>query len=145
MVNNDYVVQNLAISDQAISDHDCPPGFPDWFSWIPTYSASGAMTFTSVTTQYAKYRAHGHHIQFIFRSSGTLGGTPDTGVYVTCPVAPAVITGTYLVFTAGNSETPVGAGILDTVTPRLTVQRYDAGNYTGGAGKVVFGEGFYEW
>ena len=145
LVNNDYVFSNLAFLNTAVSDLDDPPGWPGWFAWLPAYSASGSMTFTAVTTQLAKYRVAGRACQFMFRASGTLGGVAGTGVYITCPVAPVVVTGTFLPFTAGNSETAAGAGVLDTVTPRLMVQRYDAGNYGLAAGKVVYGEGFYEW
>ena len=145
LVNNDYVISNSTIITPAVSDLDNPIGFPDWFSWIPSYSASGAMTYTAVTTQLAKYRVTGRCCQFMFRSSGTLGGVAGNAVYVTCPVTPIAITGQYLAFAASNSETTLGTGTVDTVTPRLMVQRTDVANFSLAAGKVVNGQGMYEW
>jgi len=48
-----------------------------WINWTPTYSASGSMTFTSVTTNYAQYRRFGtgYDIATRLSASGTTGGT----------------------------------------------------------------------
>jgi len=51
-------------------------GYSKWFFWTPSaYSASGSMTFTSVTTDFAMFRVQGETAHVALRATGTTGGT----------------------------------------------------------------------
>lgn len=65
-------------------------GFPEVFtSWTPTYSASGSMTFTSVTTRFAYYIQLGKIVIFMLNAGGTTGGTASNELRATLPVTAA--------------------------------------------------------
>jgi hypothetical protein len=59
-------------------------------TWTPTYSASGSMTFTSVTTHYATYTRNKDNtsVYVEIKATGTLGGTASTQMKFTPPVTP---------------------------------------------------------
>lgn len=54
-----------------------------WTNWTPSsYSAAGAMTYTSVTLEYSRYIQIGKLILYMGRFYGTIGGTPNVYVYL---------------------------------------------------------------
>lgn len=57
-----------------------------WLNWLPTYGASGSMTYTSVTTGTAKYKIANNAISFNLLSRGTTGGTASTAITATIPM-----------------------------------------------------------
>jgi len=59
-------------------------------TWTPTYSASGFMTFTSVTTHYATYIRNKDNtsVYVEIKATGTLGGTASNLIKFTPPVTP---------------------------------------------------------
>jgi len=75
ITNSNYAMAAATITGRYISYIENPEGFPYWFNYTPTYSASGSMTFTSVTTDHAIYRVSGGEVVFKHRAYGTLGGT----------------------------------------------------------------------
>ncbi len=85
---SDYSVANATITDNYYSKADTPVGFPQWFNWTPTYSASGSMTYTSVTTDVAKFSITGRTVHIALQAQGTLGGTSSFGIRATAPVTP---------------------------------------------------------
>jgi hypothetical protein len=98
----DYTVADEAITDNYYSHQENPIGFPHWFNWTPSYSASGSMTYTSVTTNIAKFRIVGQSCIVLISSFGTTGGAADSTIYVHgLPVA----------VNAGNIQMVVGAGV----------------------------------
>ena len=145
LFSTEYPISNQAIIASAVSDLDSPQGWPDWFTWVPTFSANGSMTYTGVTPQLGKYRVTGRMIHFVFRALGTLGGTASNGIHVTLPVTPMALTGQFIPVTGGNNETTLGIGTLDTIVGRVTIFRYDSLNFTLGASKSAICQGFYEW
>lgn len=56
-------------------------------SWLPTYSASSSMTWTSVTTTSATYKLTGKVCDIFFRATGTTGGTASTELRFSIPVS----------------------------------------------------------
>jgi len=58
-----------------------------WLTWQPAYSASGSMTYTSVSTTFASYRIAGRMCFTNFRFSGTTGGTADSSIYFTLAIS----------------------------------------------------------
>lgn len=57
-----------------------------WLSWQPTYTASGSMTFTSVTTTQAIYKISGDSITVSIEANGTTGGTASYAVQISAPI-----------------------------------------------------------
>jgi len=82
IVNTDYTVANAVITDVYYSFIENPLGWPDWFNYAPTYSASGSMTFTGVTGA-AKWRAVGKKVEHLIYATGTVGGTASNQLRAT--------------------------------------------------------------
>lgn len=97
-------------------------------TWTPTYSASGSMTFTSVTTHYATYTRNKDNtsIYVEIKATGTLGGTVSTQIKFTPPVTP------HADYTAGTLDAMnlVGAGCSGSSAGALRgfVTNYDGTN-----------------
>lgn len=56
-------------------------------TWLPTYTAAGSTTYTSVTTYVARYRMIGYHCEVQHTSTGTVGGTPSPSIRVSLPIS----------------------------------------------------------
>lgn len=56
-----------------------------WLSWQPAYSAGGAMSYTSVTTNLAKYKVRMSECIIQFDFDGTTGGTASPTLHATIP------------------------------------------------------------
>lgn len=59
IVNTDYTVANSAITNIAFTRSENAFGWPGTFTRLPTYSASGGGTATTITTNFCKYRTFG--------------------------------------------------------------------------------------
>jgi len=113
-----------------------------WTSWVPTYGASGSMTYTSVTTTFAKYIQVGKLVFYQIYASGTTGGTASNQITATLPVA-------------GLSDSRVGSCIVQdgsgnitgqvfTNATNLLIYKYDTSNFGLGASRLFIAVGFYE-
>lgn len=58
--------------------------------YLPTYSAGGSMTFTSVTTQNAKYRIRNQQLYINVYAAGTTGGVASPELRFTFPIGIVV-------------------------------------------------------
>lgn len=116
-----------------------------WLDWTPAYSASGSLTYTSVTTAVAKYKIVGEsELHYEIRATGTLGGTASTTLSATLPFEGAQ--------SANNMST--GAGQTATVsakvyitggTPdKLNIEKYDTSNYATSGSCAIVSFGGYE-
>jgi len=143
----EYAFSNAVITSLALSDLENPQGWPGWFSWLPTYSASGGMTFTSVSTQLARYRVSGRTVFFMLRAIGTTSGTQHTELRASLPVTALAVTGNVVPFHADvtDSAAMLGRGLIDTNGQLLGFGRYDGAVFGIGAGRVLAGQGCYEW
>ena len=56
----------------------------EWYTWLPTYTASASMTYTSTTV--CKYRIDGRKMSIVMNISGTTGGTASTTILATLPM-----------------------------------------------------------
>jgi hypothetical protein len=92
-VNTDYTIANAAISSNFIS-YANPPDYPHWFNYTPTYSASGSMTFTSVTTALARFCVVGSMCNLVVQFLGTTGGTASNRIYFSAPTLITPFNGT---------------------------------------------------
>ncbi len=104
------------------------------FSYTPTYSASGSMTFTSVTTSLGVYTIRGstcwHHID----STGTTGGVASTSLIYSLPVVATSSLGTLGGAIIAEAGTTGGFAFLNTIT-QGGASRYDNANLGLGANR----------
>ncbi len=106
-----------------------------WFDYSPSYGPGGSMTFTGVTTPYAKFKVDGYEAMFAIRAMGTAGGSLSNNVTFTFPVltisSPSLIVWPFsAIVDQGAAQT--GFGTWDTTVGGV-VRKYDANNFTAGA------------
>mgnify|MGYP007071592485 CR=1 FL=1 len=140
IVNTDYVVANSAISDIAYSRSLEPFGWPDWFNYTPTITASIG-TFTTVSAT-GRYKISHLKIDVVNVVTITTNGTAAGTVIITAPVNIAGVTA----WGAGR-ETAVTGAMLGTSKQSATaigVRDY-AFAYPGASGRVLNFGTSYEW
>lgn len=108
-------------------------GIPEqWATWSPSYSATGSMTFTSVTTFYAKYQVVGKTCYFAISALGNVGGTASTSLKFTVPVAMSA-TGAFGGGCAAQDNSAWKGGFYQAFdTSTAQVSRYDGASFTVG-------------
>lgn len=116
-----------------------------WLTYAPTYSASGSMTYTSVTATIANYKFEGRKILLEFKATGTTGGTASTNIKGTLPFTPAQAAnfpafGAVLI---SDGATVFGGAYIDS-SNLLNLIKYNNANYSLTAGAVVSTIGFFE-
>ena len=84
---SDYTVANAAITNPYYSHAENPIGFPDWFSWTPTYTG-----FSSNPTIQCQFSLKGKNC-FIKGYPSSAGTSNATSFKISLPIAP-VATGT---------------------------------------------------
>lgn len=119
----------------------------DWNDWTPSYSAGGSMTYTSVTTNIARYKRFRDYVLFQIRALGTTGGVADTNLRFSLPVIAKNVTTAYNNVAGwvddGGSVCGFGTTNLgDGAT--MAVYRYDLGSYGLGANRGFSISGLYE-
>lgn len=136
-----YTIGSLLFKEGAIQE---ALGITPWTNWTPTYSATGGMTYTGVTSVVAKYFVIGKVCFFVLMCIGTTGGSSSDAIQVTLPIATK------------EDATHVGGGchIHDSVrmsgsyytdlTTRIRVFRYNSSNWNIGSNKRIHINGFYE-
>lgn len=117
-----------------------------WITWSPSYGAGGSMTFSSVTTNYARYRRENKTLWFEVYATGTTGGTASNHLTFTLPVAPARIPNSFYVQVYDGSlagDVAAGHGHASGSTTVL-VFNYNNSNWGLGAGRDFYCRGAYE-
>jgi len=116
-------------------------------TYAPTYSASGSMTFTSVTAGYARYWRTTDLVRVSVYATGTIGGTLGQFIYVSLPVAPAMTGEPLVAFyrSAGGTPKLAIAYVNSTTGDHVAVGMPDASNWpaTGASSSIVI-NGYYE-
>lgn len=105
-------------------------------SWSPSYGAGGSMTFTSVTTNLARYHEVGKMVSCYVAFRGTTGGTASNYLTFTLPFTSYTSTdGQWCAGVVINSGSANGVGLLYIPSGSSTAQLYrnDQVNYTLGA------------
>lgn len=132
-VNTDYTVANAAISANYYSHQANPLGYPIYFNFTPTLSASGSMTYTATTVSHFKYSITGNQIFLAFRFTGTVGGTPSTTITATLPCSSIVggneCRGTFI-FENPSGTTSAVEGYAG--SSNINFRNLGAGNYAAG-------------
>lgn len=119
---------------------------PPWQDWEPTFSGVNAMTFTAVTTQYARFLQVGKTVWGQIGATGTIGGVVDQYLQFTLPVASVAAAASKFnhaltnngAYAAGhlmipNADNTIGQAALSTL-----------GNWTAGAGREFYSNFFYQ-
>jgi hypothetical protein len=132
-----------AITNNFYSLCENPIGFPDWFSYIPKYSASGSMTYVSVTTNYAKFKISGKIIFVNVNAIGTLGGSANDTIYITLPIAS--LAGANILFGTAAVNTTPNLGQASIANNTASLMRFDLSNYSTGTGRYAVFSVFYEF
>ena len=116
-------------------------------TWQPQYSATGSMTYTSVTTSLAEYRVIGRGWVEEVVVFGTTGTPAAPGIRKTMPFKAR----NFAVTVPGTGWTADGAGTIaacmfvdGTTANILACRRYDGANYGLGANRyIAFNGGFF--
>lgn len=139
---SDYSVANAAITSPYYSKVENPQGFPDWFNWTPSYSASGSMTFTSVTTRIALLCLKGRTCILQIQADGTVGGTPSESLRFSLPIAAAsqwVLNGAGVGFDGGITLGVTSGNLNLAPTTVVDVYKHNGAVWTAGAAWIGVG------
>lgn len=142
----DYSLVSAAIETPYYSYIENPQGFPDWFNYTPTVTASGSMTIASLVINNASFSIKGKTVFLNVRATFTLGGTASTQVSVTLPVEAASIAGwSYGLgsFYDASSSVSGWAYIAASTPDYIGIKKYDGSNMSLGAGRMVTTQMFY--
>jgi hypothetical protein len=133
-VGSDYSLANVKITDNYYSKSENPQGFPNLFNYNPTYTASGSMTYTAVTTSTAAFKIQGRTCRVFLNFSGTTGGTAGTDITASLPVA---LSGSAIGFGCSVTDTAVMAGYGYINGSNFIFRRYDSANWGLGSGRIA--------
>jgi hypothetical protein len=106
-----------------------------WLTYTPTYSASGSMTWTSVTTTTSAYKIISDNLSLELFALGTTGGTASTELRATIPFG-ATPAGNNQRF-GGGAVDNVGISCIHFISTTLNTARFDAANFGLGANRGV--------
>ncbi len=117
-----------------------------WFdASTPTYSASGSLTYTSVSTQKNKFMIQGKTFFFEIASSGTTGGTASTDIIQS--LEGIFMDATAYVYVGGaglfDGADMSGYIIRDNTNNGVRFLKYNKANWGLGAARDIRGSGFY--
>ncbi len=120
---------------------------PGTENWTPSYGAAGSMTYTSVTTDYAKYFKFGKWIIFRIKATGTTGGTASNYVTFSLPTAPA--TAAIAQFSAMIFDTSLSGDVslghaFNLTGSTVGVFNFNNSNWGLGTGRSIYVSGLYE-
>ena len=106
-----------------------------WMNWAPAYSASGSMTWTSVSTTAARYMFDGDHMMFVqLYASGTTGGTASNVLRATLPFTPV---NDGMTIGAAFTNGVFGGSYLNVAGKQVYVVKYDLSNMSLGTVGVI--------
>lgn len=117
-----------------------------WLTYQPAYSASGSMTFTTVTTTKAVYQIRNNNCHVWVSASGTTGGTASSQLFASVSFeAVAIASGVVGYGQATDTSTVAARVFLSSSTPDLiSCMKYDSSNYALAAGKAMNVNVIYE-
>lgn len=107
-----------------------------WLSYQPAYAANGSMTYTTVTTNIARYKMDEETVDVWVSATGTTGGTANNQIQATLPFEALQVATTPQGY--GNAvSTSARVSIIAGTPDLLAISRYDTSNYSLGAGATV--------
>jgi len=120
-----------------------------WLTWQPVYTASGSMTFKSVTTNATMYRLFGSpgsgsaHVGFDV--IGTTGGSASTEIRVSTPISVVAPYNGISIGCGYNGDSGYLGGLQPSTSGYISCLRVSGGNYALAAGKQVTGLVVYRY
>jgi hypothetical protein len=115
-----------------------------WLGFTPTYSATGSMTYTSVTTGTNLYKITDKTLDCILFARGTTGGSASTTITATMPLTPDIGATSFPTNTIRtnailirNDNEEVGMLFIESQSNILTFRRDANANWTIGANKDI--------
>lgn len=108
-----------------------------WADWVPTYGATGSMTWPASTTV-ARFWRRGGVWGFYIRASGTTGGVADNGLTFTVPVTVVnygSLTAAAAVYEGGSTQLAGVAEMSSSTT--FLIRKYDGSNFGLGANRAI--------
>ena len=95
--------------------------------WAPTYSCSGSMTYTSITTSYAQYKLIGSTMFIVLYVNGTTGGTASTALIASLPFTSLYTHAGACAILEGSDI--VGYYSIGAAASAISVSRSDSSNW----------------
>lgn len=118
-----------------------------WLTYLPTYSATGSMTWGTITGITNKYKICMDKINLIIGAIGTTGGTASNGLVFSTPFTmgePQFYSRGGCSVKDTTSASPSIAGfIYNPTTASYAFQKYDGSNYGLGSGREANGNIIY--
>lgn len=109
----------------------------DYRTYTPSFSASGAMTWTGVTTYEGFYVLLPPFVFVRVNASGTTGGVANNTLYCSLPIpCPRIFTQGYGLVSDGAGAN-IAAMVQTDAIERLTIRRYDNANFGLGADRLI--------
>ena len=106
----------------------------------PVYSASGSMTWSTITTVLAKYKLGVNQMWVTIIAGGTTAGTASNSLIATLPFSAAQAANNPAspanVADGGNTITGLGV-VFDTTPDTIQARKYDASNYGLGGSRYM--------
>jgi hypothetical protein len=114
-------------------------GDTGWVTYTPTITPAGAMTYTSSSITYAKYKRIAGNLAFAQISfTGTVGGTPNAYFGVTLPSGVAASNaGISAAVTLLDNSLTTGGVVTYPSSTAINIYRYNGGNFTAGTVTVT--------
>lgn len=145
---DDYVVQNLAITDPIYSKEISPRSFPEYFNYTPSPSATAPLTLSSVNTFVGRFQLYGTSCNVQIGFDGTLGGSAGNqltfGVPITSDNTASSAPITPVKITDGASGGLMGFVIMSLASTTFNVRKSDNSNWNTSGTAEVFANFFYE-
>lgn len=128
---SDYTLANAAITANYHSYAAKPQGYPDWFTYSPSFSG-----WSSLTQNQGFFRVEGNRVDLVLRASGTSNSTSATAVApATCSSAYVVGSSVTLAFINDNGgSTAFGRSVITAGATTITF-----GTNAGGSGFTASG------
>ncbi len=142
--NNDYSINNSAITSPYYSYQASPQGYPNWFNYTPTISWNS--TAPSTPTLVAKFSVIGNTCFVSITQSNTTAGSTNTSINVSTPITPIGTASQHnyalagMVSSAAPTSTPSTSAIVsqyDTTSPIFQL------NFSSISGKTLWLSGFF--
>jgi hypothetical protein len=140
---SDFSLSNTPITLPYFSKVETPVGFPDWLNWSPTYGAAGSMTYTSVTTAFAKFKLTRNEVEILLYATGTTGGTANNTITFTLHILNEQSNGVLCAHVPDLTATSIDGNAFFNSSGIIGVRRYDSASYGLGTGRTINVSGGY--
>ncbi len=142
LVNTDYTLANASITANFYSYQESPQGYPDWFSWTPTFTGFAAASDPTPAGCKVSIRGQTAFVHFGISATGTSNATTFT---ISMPVTTANITGNVIqvavrgVDNGANVATPSLVSVQANANSASVFKSFDFGTtlWTNSGGKGV--------